>query len=120
MDFGGFILFLIGALGTVAGLVIVVVLFATRHPARKVGLGLLVGGVTLLTVLGAHLHKAYGLNEPLVSAAMSGDAKRVRALLARGADPNATWEDGTSAIEYAKRGGHAAVIELLRKAGANE
>jgi ankyrin repeat protein len=51
---------------------------------------------------------------PLHAAGGNGDAAMVDLLLARGADPQATTDDGKTAADYAAERGHAALAERLR------
>src|SRR5258708_32020815 len=69
-----------------------------------------------LTVTGAH---AAVQSVPVIEAIKSGDAKTVRALVAKKADVNATEIDGTTALHYAADDGDAALVDVLIKAGAN-
>ena len=73
---------------------------------------LLAGAVMLPSV-------AAGADAPLIEAARSGDAARVAALLAQGADARATGPDGTSALHWAARAASAAAVEHLLAAGAD-
>ena len=89
--------------------------------------------VALLAVAGFGLWRTYddavngGPNDAgLVKAVGRGDADRVAALLARGADPDAdTFGDGLfgpvgeSALHLAVRNGDAEIVALLLKAGAD-
>jgi uncharacterized protein len=50
---------------------------------------------------------------PLQGAAQHGDTESVERLLAAGADPSATNDDGRSAADLARAGGHAALAERL-------
>lgn len=50
---------------------------------------------------------------PLTRAAGAGDAREVQALLAQGADPNATDGAGGSALIVAARAGHLDVMRIL-------
>ncbi len=52
--------------------------------------------------------------------AEAGALDRVKNLMNHGADVNAKAADGTTALDFAIRSGDAAVIEVLRKAGAKE
>ena len=55
----------------------------------------------------------------VVEAVKSGDVEQLRALLADGADPNASLADGTTALHWAAyRDDHAAVDLLLREGAA--
>ena len=58
------------------------------------------------------------LDEPLYIAARNGNAREVKELLARGADPEATFKGPQTAMQAAQEGGHADVVEILKKAGA--
>jgi len=118
MDFGGFILFILCSCSFVVGALIVAFLFLKRSPWRALGLGLLASGALLLALFGRYLYQFYWLDENLYIAAHSGDATKVRELLSKGASPNATWEDGTSALQAAKESGHREVVLLLQNAGA--
>jgi hypothetical protein len=118
MDFGGFILFGVVAVGLLAGSVLIVAAFATRRRGRWRDLGVWFAGALMLVVLGRHLHQVYWLDEPLVLAAAQGDTARVRALLTAGASPRANWEDGTTALAAARAGGHREVVLVLQQAGA--
>lgn len=59
------------------------------------------------------------LNTALIQAASRGDVAGVRALLARGASPDARREDGRTALTAAALGDHVAVARLLVDAGAD-
>ena len=120
MDFGGFILFGLLALGLFVGCPLLIDAFSTRSHWRWRGLRLWLGGLMLLTILGCHLHQVYWLDERLFIAAASGDTKQVKVLLSAGASPNATWEDGTSALSAARRSGHKDVVIILEHAGATK
>ncbi len=56
---------------------------------------------------------AEGGHTPLHSAAQNGDAAMVRLLLAHGGDPAAARDDGRTAIDLAREGGHDEVAGLL-------
>ncbi|WP_406694002.1 ankyrin repeat domain-containing protein [Singulisphaera sp. Ch08] len=120
MDFGGFILFALLAVGLLVGSLLLVAAFFTRSPRRWHGLGLWLGGVMLLVVFGRHLYQAYWLDESLYMAAARGDTAQVEILLSAGASPNATWEDGNSALSSARSHGHKAVVIILEHAGATQ
>lgn len=49
----------------------------------------------------------------LMAAAMHGQSELVELLLAHGADRTMTSEDGRSAADFAREGGHQAVVDLL-------
>ena len=55
----------------------------------------------------------------LLKAARAGDLTAVKALLAQGASPNATGEDGVTPLMYAAWGGHKDICELLISKGAD-
>jgi ankyrin repeat protein len=57
--------------------------------------------------------KAEGGHTPLHSAAQNGDAAMARLLLAHGADPAAARDDGKTALDLAREGGHNEVAGLL-------
>jgi hypothetical protein len=65
---------------------------------------------------------ARDLTEELHAAAKAGDAKRVEALLARGADVNAKTAYGATALHFAADKGHLAVVKVLiaHKANVNQ
>ena len=50
----------------------------------------------------------------LHAAAHNGDAELTRILLARGADPALTTDDGRAALSFAEENGDEGMIELLR------
>jgi hypothetical protein len=119
MDFGGFILFgLLGAF-TLFWLIFTLVSFDHRHPKRMFRLVVLGISTGMLLMFGLFLYKAYYLDEELVIASMKGDTGEVRALLARGADPNTKWEDGKTAVQEAQKSKHKDIVVLLKKDGAN-
>ena len=74
----------------------------------------------LLLLTGWSLRQQYFLNEPMASAAAEGHIDRVRALLDRGASPNAWGVDLVyPALVAAAEGGHADIVELLLSRGAD-
>jgi ankyrin repeat protein len=73
------------------------------------------GAALLLSVL---LWAAPG-EAPVADAAQKGDADAVRALLEKGADPNAAQADGMTALHWAAEQDDAALASLLLYAGAN-
>lgn len=50
---------------------------------------------------------------PIHAAAQNGDQAMIELLLQRGADPSMTNDEGVSAMDLAKKGGHAEVAALL-------
>jgi ankyrin repeat protein len=44
----------------------------------------------------------------------------VKFLIKKGAEPNARDKNGITAMMWAKWGGHSAVVEILKEAGARE
>ncbi len=56
--------------------------------------------------------------EALYLAAGSGNVEEVRRLLKEGADPEAEWESGETALHAAEANGHKEVVKLLKDAGA--
>ncbi len=118
MDFGGFIVFgFLACICLVCG-VFVTALFVRRSPIRWRLLYLWLGSLVILGLSGRYLYQIYWLDERLFIAAAHGDLAKVKALLAAGASPDATWEDGTSAIETARTRGHEEIVRLLTNAGA--
>ncbi len=59
------------------------------------------------------------INEDLWAAARKGDAKAVKELLAKGADVNAKFRYGATALSYACDRGHLEVVKLLVENGAD-
>jgi len=62
---------------------------------------------------------AQDINEELWAAARKGDAVAVEALLAKGADVNAKFRYGATALSYAADKGHTEVVKVLLAHGAN-
>ena len=62
---------------------------------------------------------AAAADAPLLEAARSGNATRVAALLAEGADAKAASPDGTTALHWAARAASAEAVERLLAAGAD-
>ena len=62
---------------------------------------------------------AYAAENTLLDAAERGDRAAVARLLAKGANPNATGPDGTTAIMYAAANDDLELVRALIKAGAN-
>ena len=82
--------------------------------AARRRMGLL--GATLLLVALASSVEAQDAG--LIGAARQGDADAAQALLARGADPNLAQGDGMTALHMAALEGHADVVSVLLRAGA--
>ncbi|AMV40012.1 ankyrin repeat domain-containing protein [Planctomyces sp. SH-PL62] len=118
MEFGGFILLGALAAAVIGGGLGLIVAFVDRSPRRRKWLCIWLCGAILLAALGKHLRQAFWLDEPLLIAAASGDRARVEALLRAGADPDARWEDGTSALSAARAAGFRDVATILERAGA--
>ena len=59
------------------------------------------------------------LNDQLLAAARAGDATSVKALLDKGADVNAKFRYGTTALFKAAEKGHTEVVKLLLERGAD-
>lgn len=59
------------------------------------------------------------LNDELWTAARKGDAAAVKTLLERGADVNAKFRYGATALSYAADKGHVEVVKLLIERGAD-
>lgn len=71
---------------------------------------------------GASVGSVNGSEPPLIRSCRGDRGERpaeVRALLARGADPNERGREGRTALHYAARAGFEQVIELLLAAGAD-
>jgi ankyrin repeat protein len=62
---------------------------------------------------------ATAADSPLIEAARAGDATRLAALLAEGADPRAASPDGTTALHWAARAASPDAVEHLLAAGAD-
>ena len=82
--------------------------------------------ITLLITLGllfiavSYVHKQYFLNEPLESAAGSGDTETIHKLLDYGASPNAWGVDFMStALITATRTGRIDIVKILLEHGAD-
>jgi uncharacterized protein len=56
-------------------------------------------------------------NTPLIGTGFKGSVEVARSLLESGADPSIKNKDGATALDFAKRFGHTALIELLERAG---
>ena len=76
-------------------------------------------GVTLLALLLAGGAVRAATEAPLVDAAERNDAGAVTALLAAGADVNATQPDGATALHWAAHWDTVALVERLLRAGAD-
>lgn len=74
----------------------------------------------LLLPLTIHAQDArQALNDELWTAARKGDAAAVKTLLERGADVNAKFRYGATALSYASDKGHVEVVKLLLARGAD-
>lgn len=117
MDFG----FLLAPFGLfVSAAVLLAVGIATRKRSVKLS-SIVLGGFAVFavaTIVATNNLVRVQRNERLYLAAQKGDLQEVEYLLGRGADPNAKWESGQSALEVAEEGGHQKASELLRKFGA--
>ena len=78
----------------------------------------IVAATVVVAVAGLARLGAVAVDAPLVEAARSGDAGRVRALLAQGVDANAPDGDGTTALHWAALNDDVASGEALVAAGA--
>ena len=76
------------------------------------------GVLTAALSAAAHAQPAFGPPE-LVDAAKRSDHAAVRALLAAGADPDAAWGDGTTALHWAAHRDAPALVADLLAAGAD-
>jgi len=68
---------------------------------------------------GFSIYASMGLDEELLEAAAGGDARKVRELLGRGANPNARDRFGRTPLHLAALNGHAEVAGLLLDRGAD-
>jgi ankyrin repeat protein len=66
-----------------------------------------------LAILERHLYQVRWFDERLFIAAAKGDTAQVETLLSAGASPNATWEDGTSALSAARSNGHKDIVIII-------
>ena len=73
----------------------------------------------ILVVLGSLRWAWFMLEEDMISAAAVGNAERVQTLLTLHVDPNATTEDGSTALYFAASNSHRDIVELLLARGAN-
>ena len=88
---------------------------ATRRPTRAAhALAALLAAATFVLPSAAAAADA-----PLIAAARTGDAARVAALLAAGADAQASSPDGTTALHWAARAAAAGVVGQLLAVGAD-
>ena len=75
-------------------------------------------GLRALLDAGAEVDaRQHGGFTALHAAAMHGDAATARLLLAHGADPALPADDGRTAADFARAGGHLAVLALLGEPG---
>jgi ankyrin repeat protein len=58
--------------------------------------------------------------EALIWVAAWGDVKATKALLAKGADPNAKDNEGKTALKVASERDHSEVVDLLKAHGEKE
>ena len=83
-----------------------------RHRGRSIGLLALIATLGASTTVGA-------ADVQLIQAVKNGDAATVRALLARGADVDARWGDGATALHWAAHLNDLEAANLLIRAGAD-
>ena len=76
-------------------------------------------GALLLIPLIALGQNSQGLNDQLWEATRKGDVAAVRALLDKGADVNAKFRYGTTALFKAAERGHVEVVKILLERGAD-
>jgi hypothetical protein len=118
VDFGGFICFGLGLLVLIVLVIVVLSMFVIRSPARFKGLSALLVWLALMGLAARFLYQVYYLNERLVFAAMQGNTAEVKLFLAKGAEPESTWENGETALEFARKSGNQETIDALLAAGA--
>jgi hypothetical protein len=114
-DAGPLLLLGLAAVTLPGSLIVGLLGYSRRERDRR---ALWLPGLHLLFLLlwGGFCYQTFFLNEPLIFACQSGNVDEVRNLLWRGADPNATWEDGRTALEFAQDGGHTEVVRALVEA----
>ena len=120
MESAGFLLFMLLGWVLLAYGTRVAILCAKRSTLPRRSLYIMLGGIILLAMLFRGLYQAYWLDEGLFLAAAAGRTAEVNALLSAGANPDSAWEDGTTAINVAKRNGHKEIVLILRNAGAKQ
>ncbi len=82
--------------------------------------GALALAVIAVVVLMGQAAAVEAISSPLIDAAKAGDAGRVRALLAAGADVNAKDVNGQTALMGAAQEGYPDIVRILKEAGARE
>ncbi len=75
--------------------------------------------LSLLPLAASAQDAKQALNDQLWEAARKGDAQSVRALLDKGADVNAKFRYGATALSYAADKGHTEVVKILLERGAD-
>lgn len=75
--------------------------------------------LSLLFIFSTRAAIAQDINEDLWAAARKGDAAAVEALLAKGANVNAKFRYGATALSYASDKGHTEVVRVLLAHGAD-
>ncbi|HEX5109170.1 MAG TPA: ankyrin repeat domain-containing protein [Vicinamibacterales bacterium] len=91
-----------------------------RDVFMRLEFGVAVAIVALLLIAAVFAGTLDAAGSPLLDAAERGDrAAALKALAAKGADPNQAGPDGTTAIMYAASNGDVELVRALIKAGAN-
>jgi hypothetical protein len=120
MDFGGFICFGVGVLILMALGIGVLCEYDKRKHFRFVLLPIFIIWFVMMGFAAKFLYQEFYLNEGVVTAAMRGDAAQVKSFLAYGANPESRWEDGKTALQYAKESKNQESVDALIKAGAKK
>src|ERR1041385_4103553 len=84
-----------------------------------IGLGLVGGAVAVLAIYWCRRQAAQRAGQVLLLATEAGDVVQMEALLARGAEINASNAHGWTPLHVAAAGGDPAVIALLLQHGAD-
>jgi len=84
-----------------------------------IGLGILSGAAVLLAIRRCQRQTAQRAGQVLLQATEAGDMVQMEALLAKGAEVNASNAYGWTPLHVAAAGGDPAVVALLLKHGAH-
>lgn len=119
MDFGLLILFVLVAAATLVYTPWVAAAFWKRAPNRFDRLGCLGVMTGTLLLLGVIIYKVHYLDEGLTAAAANGETREALRLLRLGANPDAVFEDGSTALLGAARRGDVQLVKALLTRGAD-